>query len=194
MGRSRKKKNKQQNQISRVVNTTKVETKSNQGIVKEDVKEAILEALREYDAERSDKEKAISKSEAGHIWIDTIRLVICMPFARRETVKGNETLKILTASFLAMLFGAFRIIGLLVSLLSVVMIVFLCATESLSSVFFFQVLFFLMMGFVSYLFAGLFRRASIEVDNIEDESILIALFAAVGTWVSIIFTAITVFE
>ncbi|MBR4794043.1 MAG: hypothetical protein IK038_10340 [Bacteroidaceae bacterium] len=191
---SHKKKVKQHNQNSNGQNTLKSDRQTNQDAAKEDIKEAILEALREYEKERGDREKATQNSETKHRWIDTVRLILCMPFVKRETVKGNETLKMLTASFLAMLFGAFRIIGLFASVFSVVMIVYVSVTENLGKTFFFNIFFFLVMGFVSYLFAGLFRRVSIEVDNIEDESIVIALFAAVGTWVSIIFTAIAVFK
>lgn len=191
---NQKKKTKRRNHNPSKHNALKSDRKTNLIAVQEDIKEAILEALREYEKERDVKEKAVHNPKTAHKWTDTVRFILCMPFVKRETVKGNEALKVLTTSFLAMLFGAFRIIGLLATLLSIAMIVYLSVMESMGVSFFFNIFFFLVMGFVSYLFAGLFRRVSIEIDNIEDESILIALFAAVGTWVSIIFTAIAVFK
>ncbi len=168
---------------------------------------AIVNALRKYENERGRigvSEQQLNNQTEGKepdkhtdsmkSWFYNIRLIFCMPFMRRKSIKGDEAVKLLTSSLLASIFSMLRIIGLCMTFLSLGTIGFLAATDSIDLAFWGKACFLLMVAFISYLFAGLFRRVSVEVENITDESLLIAFFAAVGTWISIIIAAIALLK
>lgn len=169
---------------------------SSSGISSADLKDAIVSALREYEQEKNNiSPEGINRTGGSkNGFLHTLIIVMSMPFARKKTIKGSETVKLLTSSLLGTVFNCLRIAGLFITVMALAAIGVLFATESKTLAFTFKVCFLVMTVFVSYLFAGLFRRVSVEVENISDESLLIAFFAAVGTWISIIIAAVALLK
>lgn len=153
---------------------------------KEEIKEAILLALREYDKEKSlpSTGNAADSKEQG-FW-SNLWLIICMPFARRKTINGSETMRMVAAIVLSLIFSVLRWLALVFALIAVWTAVTLFLHETVGFLLILKAIVLVVIAFISYLFSGVFRRVSVEVDNIKDENILFAFFAAVGTWISII--------
>ena len=177
-------------------NIKNTENALNSVVSSAELKDVIVSALREYEQGKkiAVREETNGVSGGDNRFFHSLVIVLCMPFARKKTIKGNETVKLLTSSLLATVFNGLRIAGLIITAIAIAAIGVLFATEIKDISFVFKVCFLALTVFVSYLFAGLFRRVSVEVENITDESLLIAFFAAVGTWVSIVIAAIALLK
>ena len=162
------------------------------GLRAEDIKEGILLALREYDREKNSRKSETHQGQRK--WWKSAWIIMCMPFARKKTIEGNETLKFMASLVLALLFDLLRWFMILVSVASIGAIIHISFEDTIDAIFALKALVLFVVAFISYLFAGVFRRVSVEVENIKDENILFAFFAAVGTWVSIIIALVALFK
>ena len=195
MGKRNNKKNSIKNKGT-TGNDLKTESVANHCISTIELKNVIVSALREYEQEKNTTEPIeTEKVNCGNkgFW-DKLLIVLGMPFAKRKSIKGSETVKLMTSAFLATLFNWLRIVGLFITGIAVITIGVLFVTEPKDLTFVFKVCFLVLIVFISYLFAGLFRRVSVEVENMTDESLLIAFFAAIGTWTSIIIAAVALLK
>lgn len=194
------KKAKRRNSLKTVAKNTSNDT-AKQGethVFKEDIKEAILVALREYDKEKnvhsdgSKKANASEKRKKG--LLSTLGFIVRMPFSFRREIKGSETMRLMTSTVLSLVFNILRLFALLLVISSLISIGYLAQKEGFAWPFVIKSFVLLLLSIVSYLFAGIFRHVSVEVDNITDEGLLFAFFAAIGTWVSIIVALIALYK
>lgn len=196
MGKNKPKNKTAVSQKSAQKKQPKTENAEQNSVSANELEEAIVKALRRYEKERSGQKEIVENHNSNGMkkWFYSIWIILRMPFAKRDSIKGNEAVTLMTTSLLAAVFSTLRMIGLFISFFALGAIGYLAATEKLDLLFAGKTCFLFLVAFISYLFAGLFRRVSVEVENIKDESLLIAFFAAIGTWISIIIAAVALWR
>ena len=159
---------------------------------REALKGAFLEAMKEYDIQKKQVAKQPKQEERGKQ--NRLLQILTMPFISREKVKGTMGLRVLVSLVLYTLFSLLRVIAFALVIGAGMVIVQTIIEDGVSIGMVGKTLCLIATAVLSYLFAGLFRRISFEVENLSDENMLLSLFAAMGTWISLVIAAIAVYK
>lgn len=156
-------------------------------ITKQDLVDAIAEGIRAAKEDRSSAD-ILQEMPTKEKLLWTLKTL----FAKKENIKGTRVttnLLQVTVSFL------FKGIWILLWILALCIIgggvanFWLDFSPALSHLVYFP--FFLLYGFLAILFAQLFRIASIEIEKLQDQNMVIGIFTAVIAAITLIITIAT---
>lgn len=189
MAKKRKKKNTQQS-------TTLINVSLPIGMSAEEMQQIItnsLLAVEEIKEEKAQKQKEQERKE----WEETvgknsIKRFFKILFLPKKYIKGDKTTFALLKMFIEMFFGLAKVLTLLFSLLVIVYIPLQYAIEAIPDMSIGHNVILGLYAILSFLFSRMFRMASIEVNKIEDRSLLFGIFACVTSIVSIVIAVIAI--
>lgn len=157
-----------------------------------ELKEAFLWALEEHDKRKLASEQQSQQKTPQEMKLkQKVMFVIKMPFVKSEDIQGNETMVMFMSFVFSAIFSFMRLFFILISVASFIIPIVFFATRGITWFTITVMLLCCAFLFASYVFAGVFRRMSIEAENIKNENYAIALFSAMGTLVSFIVALIT---
>lgn len=150
----------------------------------EDAKEQKAKEQKEQD--RKEWEETVGKNP--------IKRFFKILFLPKKHIKGDKTTFVLLKMFIEMFFGLAKILTLLFSVFAIVYIPLQYVIDAIPNMSIGQNVILGLYAILSFLFSRMFRMASIEVDNIEDRSLLFGIFASITSIVSIVVAIIAVVQ
>lgn len=150
----------------------------------EDAKEQKAKEQKEQD--RKEWEETVGKNP--------IKRFFKILFLPKKHIKGDKTTFALLKMFIEMFFGLAKILTLLFSVFAIVYIPLQYVIDAIPNMSIGQNVILGLYAILSFLFSRMFRMASIEVDKIEDRSLLFGIFASITSIVSIVVAIIAVVQ
>ena len=189
MAKERKKKNTQQP-------TTLINVVLPSYMSDEEMQQIITNALLAVEDAKEQKAKEQKEQERKE-WEETvgknlIKRFFKILFLPKKYIKGDKTTFALLKMFIEMFFCLAKVLTLLFSLLVIVYIPLQYASKAIPDMSIGQNVILGLYAIISFLFSRMFRMASIEVNKIEDRSLLFGIFACVTSIVSIIIAVIAI--
>lgn len=191
MAKERKKKNPPQS-------TTPINVSLPVGMSAEEMQHVIAKALVE--AERiKEQKKQEQKDFERKEWEETVgknpvKRFFKILFLPKKQIKGDKTTFALLKMFIEMFFGLAKILTLLFSIFAIAYMPLQYVIETIPNMSINQNVILGVYAVLSFLFSRMFRMASIEVDKIEDRSLLFGIFASITSIVSIVVAIIAVVQ
>ena len=162
----------------------------------EEMQQIITNALLAVEDAKEQKAKEQKEQERKE-WEDTvgnnpIKRFFKILFLPKKYIKGDKTTFALLKVFVGMFFGLAKIFTLLFSIAAIAYIPMQYAIDALPNMSIGQNIMLSLYAVLSFLFSRMFRMASIEVDKIEDRSLLFGIFASVASIVSIVIAIVAI--
>ena len=120
--------------------------------------------------------------------LNNIRVFFNILFLPKRYIKGNTASTVFMKSFISFFFWIMQWLSLL---LTVSLVAYIPITENPDHLLY---VYFVPLAFISFVFSRIFRMASIETDKLDDQNYLLTLFAAITSFTSMIFAAISVIK
>ena len=162
----------------------------------EEMQQIITNALLAVEDAKEQKAKEQKEQERKE-WEETvgnnpIKRFFKILFLPKKYIKGDKTTFALLKVFVGMFFGLAKIFTLLFSIAAIAYIPMQYAIDALPNMSIGQNIMLSLYAVLSFLFSRMFRMASIEVDKIEDRSLLFGIFASVSSIVSIVIAIVAI--
>lgn len=162
----------------------------------EEMQQIITNALLAVEDAKEQKAKEQKEQERKE-WEETvgnnpIKRFFKILFLPKKYIKGDKTTFALLKVFVGMFFGLAKIFTLLFSIAAIAYIPMQYAIDALPNMSIGQNIMLSLYAVLSFLFSRMFRMASIEVDKIEDRSLLFGIFASVASIVSIVIAIVAI--
>ena len=162
----------------------------------EEMQQIITNALLAVEDAKEQKVKEQKEQERKE-WEETvgnnpIKRFFKILFLPKKYIKGDKTTFALLKVFVGMFFGLAKIFTLLFSIAAIAYIPMQYAIDALPNMSIGQNIMLSLYAVLSFLFSRMFRMASIEVDKIEDRSLLFGIFASVSSIVSIVIAIVAI--
>lgn len=162
----------------------------------EEMQQIITNALLAVEDAKEQKVKEQKEQERKE-WEETvgnnpIKRFFKILFLPKKYIKGDKTTFALLKVFVGMFFGLAKIFTLLFSIAAIAYIPMQYAIDALPNMSISQNIMLSLYAVLSFLFSRMFRMASIEVDKIEDRSLLFGIFASVASIVSIVIAIVAI--
>ena len=148
----------------------------------EDAKEQKVKEQKEQ--ERKEWEETVGKNP--------IKRFFKILFLPKKYIKGDKTTFVLLKVFVGMFFGLAKMLTLLFSIFAIAYVPLQYTIDVIPNMSIGQNLILGLYAVLSFLFSRMFRMASIEVDKIEDRSLLFGIFASVASIVSIVIAIVAI--
>lgn len=137
-------------------------------------------------------EKGLKKSVL--VFLNRIKMVFKLLFAPKRLIKGDDATFGLLKMTVEIFFWMAKWATTLFAAIFIAYIPLQYIVEAIPVISIWQNIFFGMYAVVSFLLSRMFRMASIEVDKIEDRSLLFGIFASITSIASIIVAIIAVVQ
>ena len=162
----------------------------------EEMQQIITNALLAVEDAKEQKAKEQKEQERKE-WEETvgnnpIKRFFKILFLPKKYIKSDKTTFALLKVFVGMFFGLAKIFTLLFSIAAIAYIPMQYAIDALPNMSIGQNIMLSLYAVLSFLFSRMFRMASIEVDKIEDRSLLFGIFASVASIVSIVIAVVAI--
>lgn len=162
----------------------------------EEMQQIITNALLAVEDAKEQKVKEQKEQERKE-WEETvgnnpIKRFFKILFLPKKYIKGDKTTFALLKVFVGMFFGLAKIFTLLFSIAAIAYIPMQYAIDALPNMSIGKNIMLSLYAVLSFLFSRMFRMASIEVDKIEDRSLLFGIFASVASIVSIVIAIVAI--
>lgn len=194
MSKNRRKTAKEQKQSTNVpVNVVLPDSMS-----AEEMQQIITNALLAVEDTKEQKAKKQKEQELKE-WEETvgnnpIKRFFKILFLPKKYIKGDKTTFALLKVFVGMFFGLAKILTLLFSIFAIAHIPLQYVIAEIPNLSIGQNIILAVYAVLSFLFSRMFRMASIEVDKIEDRSLLFGIFASVASVVSIAIAIVAILK
>ena len=194
MSKNRRKTAKEQKQSTNVpVNVVLPDSMS-----AEEMQQIITNALLAVEDTKEQKAKKQKELELKE-WEETvgnnpIKRFFKILFLPKKYIKGDKTTFALLKVFVGMFFGLAKILTLLFSIFAIAHIPLQYVIAEIPNLSIGQNIILAVYAVLSFLFSRMFRMASIEVDKIEDRSLLFGIFASVASVVSIAIAIVAILK
>lgn len=150
---------------------------------------AVEDAKEQKAQEQKEQERKEWEETVGNNPIKRFFKILFLP---KKYIKGDKTTFALLKVFVGMFFGLAKIFTLLFSIAAIAYIPMQYAIDALPNMSIGQNIMLSLYAVLSFLFSRMFRMASIEVDKIEDRSLLFGIFASVASIVSIVIAIVAI--
>ncbi len=178
---------------------------------KQDLEDTIVKALLSYDQARKESDKKIAEKEfqdrhttLGYkdysqrkgivrlilVFFNRLGVFIRILFMPRDKIKGDFATTNLMKFAVSFLFSAAKLLLWAVSFVTLLSYPLSLITPNLEKMDLSAYPTYLCIGIISFIFAQLFRIASIEIEKMEDHNYIVDVFAAVAAIVAIIISII----
>lgn len=162
----------------------------------EEMQQIITNALLAVEDTKEQKAKEQKEQERKE-WEETvgnnpIKRFFKILFLPKKYIKGDKTTFALLKVFVGMFFGLAKILTLLFSIFAIAHIPLQYVIAGIPNLSIGQNIILAVYAVLSFLFSRMFRMASIEVDKIEDRSLLFGIFASVASIVSVVIAVIAI--
>lgn len=194
MSKSRRKNAKEQKQSTNVPVNIVLPGSMNAEEMQQIITNALL-AVEDTKAQKAKEQKEQERKE----WEETVgnnplKRFFKILFLPKKYIKGDKTTFALLKVFVGMFFGLAKILTLLFSIFAIAYIPLQYVIAGISDLSIGQNIILAVYAVLSFLFSRMFRMASIEVDKIEDRSLLFGIFASVASVVSIAIAIVAIFK
>ena len=164
----------------------------------EEMQQIITKALLAVEDAKAQKAKEQKEQERKE-WEETVgnnplKRFFKILFLPKKYIKGDKTTFALLKVFVGMFFGLAKILTLLFSIFAIAYIPLQYVIAGISDLSIGQNIILAVYAVLSFLFSRMFRIASIEVDKIEDRSLLFGIFASVASVVSIAIAIVAILK
>lgn len=164
----------------------------------EEMQQIITNALLSVEDAKEQKVKEQKEQERKE-WEETvgnnpIKRFFKILFLPKKYIKGDKTTFALLKVFVGMFFGLAKVLTLLFSIFAIAYIPLQYVIAEISNLSIGQNVILAVYAVLSFLFSRMFRMASIEVDKIEDRSLLFGIFASVASIVSIAIAIVAILK
>ena len=194
MSKNRRKTSKEQKQLA----STPVNIVLPDSMSAEEMQQIITNALLAVEDAKEQKAKEQKEQERKE-WEETvgnnpIKRFFKILFLPKKYIKGDKTTFALLKMFIKVFFGLATILTLLFSVFAIVYIPLQYVINAIPNLSIGQNVILGLYAILSFLFSRMFRMASIEVDKIEDRSLLFGIFASITSIVSIVVAIIAIVQ
>ena len=164
----------------------------------EEMQQIITNALLAVEDTKEQKAKKQKEQELKK-WEETvgnnpIKRFFKILFLPKKYIKGDKTTFALLKVFVGMFFGLAKILTLLFSIFAIAHIPLQYVIAGIPNLSIGQNIILAVYAVLSFLVSRMFRMASIEVDKIEDRSLLFGIFASVASVVSIAIAIVAILK
>lgn len=164
----------------------------------EEMQQIITNALLAVEDAKAQKAKEQKEQERKE-WEETVgnnplKRFFKILFLPKKYIKGDKTTFALLKVFVGMFFGLAKILTLLFSIFAIAYIPLQYVIAGISDLSIGQNIILAVYAVLSFLFSRMFRIASIEVDKIENRSLLFGIFASVASVVSIAIAIVAILK
>ena len=150
---------------------------------------AVEDAKEQKAKEQKEQERKEWEETVGSNPIKRFFKILFLP---KKYIKGDKTTFALLKVFVGMFFGLAKILTLLFSIFAIAYIPLQYVIAGIPNLSIGQNIILAVYAVLSFLFSRMFRMASIEVDKIEDRSLLFGIFASVASIVSIVIAVVAI--